>query len=603
MQNSMNATVFTAEVEQAVANLLSQMTLAEKIGQMTQVEKNSITPAEVAEYFIGSVLSGGGGNPTPNNPQTWMEMVQSFQNAALQTRLKIPILYGVDAVHGHNNVREAVIFPHNIGLGATRDAELVQRIGELTAAEILATSVTWTFAPALSVPQDIRWGRSYEGFSDNPELVAELGLAYTKGVQKKYDDRPQALACAKHFVADGGTTWGTTQYFPWLSEVNWQAATPNFKIDQGDALFDEDSLRRIHLAPYWDVIQEGVLSVMVSFSSWNGHKLHAHKYLLTDVLKREMDFMGFVVSDWGAIDQIDADFYSCVLQSINAGLDMIMTPFDFKRFIKTLTEAVEKGDVPMARIDDAVTRILRAKIATGLFDYPYGKPELVSELGSAKHRAVAREAASKSAVLLKNENNLLPLAKDIESLVVVGKAADNIGYQCGGWSIEWQGLPGPITSGTTIWEGIQAQVADATRLDYKKNGKFSADEQFNMGIVVLAEEPYAEGNGDKADLLLPAEDIAILEETAQHCEQVVVILLSGRPLIINDQLDLMNAFVAAWLPGTEGHGVSDVLFGDKPFTGKLSFNWPRSLDQIPLSELQNSSEPPQWKFGDGLSTK
>ncbi len=602
MQNSINATLFTAEVERAVADLLSQMTLAEKIGQMTQVEKNSITPAEVAEYFIGSVLSGGGGNPTPNSPQTWTDMVQSFQQAALQTRLQIPIIYGVDAVHGHNNVHDAVMFPHNIGLGASRDAELVQKIGEITTKEMLATSVTWTFAPALSVPQDIRWGRTYEGFSDNPELVGELGLAYMRGVQKKYDDRPQAMACAKHFVADGGTTWGTTKYFPWLSEVNWQAATPNFKIDQGDAQFDEDSLRRIHLAPYWGVIQEGVFSVMVSFSSWNGHKLHSHKHLLTDVLKGEMDFMGFVVSDWGAIDQIDADFYSCVLQSINAGLDMIMTPFDFKRFIKTLTEAVEKGDVPMTRIDDAVSRILRTKFATGLFDYPYGKPEFMSDLGSAEHRALARTAASKSAVLLKNEDNLLPLAKDIESLVVVGQAADNIGYQCGGWSIEWQGLPGPITAGTTIWEGIQAQVADPSQLTYNKNGKFSADEQFKVGIVVFAEEPYAEGMGDKADLHLSAEDIALLKETAQHCEQVAVVLLSGRPLVINDQLDLMTAFVAAWLPGTEGNGVSDVLFGDKPFRGKLSFNWPRTLDQIPLSALQNSSEPPQWKFGDGLTS-
>ena len=602
MTNSISANLFSEEVENAVAELLGKMTLAEKIGQMTQVEKNSITPAEVTEYHIGSVLSGGGGNPTPNSVQTWTDMVRAFQDAALQTRLQIPILYGVDAVHGHSNVCGTVIFPHNIGLGATRDTDLVEEIGTITTLEMLATGVTWTFAPALSVPQDIRWGRTYEGFSDNPELVSQLGQAYIRGVQAPRLNQARALACAKHFVADGGTTWGTTQYFPWLSEVNWQAATPNFKIDQGDAQINEDSLRRIHLFPYFDAIQEGVFTVMVSFSSWNGQKLHAHKYLLTDVLKGEMDFMGLIISDWGAIDQIEADFYTCVVQSINAGLDMIMTPFDYKRFIATLTQAVQNGDVPMIRIDDAVTRILRTKVATGLFEHPYGDPSLSSVVGSAEHRAVAREAASKSLVLLKNENKVLPLAKDLAELVVVGRAADNIGLQCGGWTIEWQGLPGPITAGTTILEGIQTLVSDQTQVIFRKDGKFSADEQFQTGIVVLSEEPYAEGVGDKADLLLTAEDIALLQQTTAHCEQVVVVLLSGRPLVINEHLELMDAFVAAWLPGTEGQGVADVLLGDKPFKGKLSFNWPRSLDQIPLDALHNSAEAPQWIFGDGLTT-
>jgi beta-glucosidase len=602
MQNAISGNVFSAEVEQAVVTLLEKMTLAEKIGQMTQVEKNSITPTEVTEYFIGSVLSGGGGNPEPNRVQTWTEMVHGFQDAALQTRLQIPIIYGVDAVHGHNNVRGAVIFPHNIGLGASRDADLVEKIGRITATEILATGVTWTFAPALSVPQDIRWGRTYEGFSDNPEIVARLGQAYVRGVQELRANQPQAIGCAKHFVADGGTKWNSTQYYPWLSAVNWQAATPNFKIDQGDAQLDEASLRRIHLAPYFDVIQEGVLTVMVSFSSWNGHKLHAHKYLVTDVLKGEMNFPGFVVSDWGAVDQLDSDYYDCVVQTINAGLDMVMTPFDYKRFIMTLTEAVDKGAVSLQRIDDAVTRILRVKYATGLFEYPYGNPELISVFGSAEHRAVAREAVSKSLVLLKNENAILPLAKDLPELVVVGSAADDIGIQCGGWTIEWQGQPGEITEGTTLLKGIQSIVSEQTRVIFRKDGQFSADEQFRTGIVVLGETPYAEGAGDKADLLLSAEDIALIEQTAKHCQRVICILLSGRPLIINDQLGQMDAFVAAWLPGTEGQGVADVLFGDKPFTGKLSFNWPRTPEQIPLTALENSQEPPQWKLGDGLTT-
>lgn len=602
MQKSTDKQIFSGDVEQKVQSLIDQMTLAEKVGQMTQVEKNSVTPAEVTEYHIGSVLSGGGGNPAPNNVQTWAEMVRSFQDAALKTRLQIPMLYGSDAVHGHNNVHGAVIFPHNIGLGATRDPELVEKIGYITGTEALATGVPWTFAPALSVPQDIRWGRTFEGFSDNPELVSELGSAYMRGVQKPRNQHQIVLGSAKHFVADGGTTWGTTEYFPWLDDTNWQAATPNFKIDQGNAIMDEDTLRRTHLHPYFAVLAEGALCVMVSFSSWNGERLHAHKYLVTDVLKGEMGFAGFAISDWGAIDQITADFYECVVASINAGLDMIMTPFDHKRFIKTLISAVEKGDVSMARIDDAVARILKVKFAIGLFEHPHGNHALMSEVGNPEHRAVAQKAASKSAVLLKNENNILPLAKDIAELVVAGQAADNLGLQCGGWTIEWQGGSGAITEGTTLLEGIQCLVSDETQVIVKKDGQFSADEQFNVGIVVFSEEPYAEGLGDNADLLLSAEDITILEQTATHCDKVIVILLSGRPLIINDQLPLMDAFVAAWLPGSEGQGVADVLFGDKPFTGKLSFNWPSSLDQIPLSALHASNKDPQWVFGDGLST-
>ena len=600
MQNSIGSIVFTADIEQTASTLLAKMTLAEKIGQMTQVEKNSITPVEVTEYHIGSILSGGGGNPEVNNVQNWAAMVRSFQEAALQTRLQIPILYGVDAVHGHNNVKGTVIFPHNIGLGATRDAALIQKIGEITAKEILATGVTWTFAPALSVPQDIRWGRTYEGFSDDPAIVAPLATAYIHGLQEG-NDVPNAIGCAKHYVADGGTTWGSSKLIPWQAEDNWQAATERTYIDQGDAQIDEETLRRTHLAPYFDAINAGVYTVMTSFSSWNGDKMHGHHYLVTDVLKGEMGFNGFVVSDWNGIDQLDADFYTCVVKSINAGLDMNMVPYDFRRFITTLTQAVDNGDVSIERIDDAVMRILRVKIATGLFEQPFGDESLGEIVGSAEHRALAREAVNKSLVLLKNEGDLLPLSKDIQQLVVVGSAANDIGLQCGGWSIEWQGKAGPVTDGTTIWDGIQAVVVDEA-VTVKADGQFADEEHYETGLVVIAEAPYAEGLGDTNDLSLSTEDIALIENTTKHCDRVVLVLMSGRPRIVDAQLDLVDAFVAAWLPGTEGNGVTDVLFGDKPFVGTLSFNWPQSQNQIPLSALHVSHEAPQWCIGDGIVT-
>jgi beta-glucosidase len=328
---------------------------------------------------------------------------------------------------------------------------------------------------------------------------------------------------------------------------------------------------------------------MASFSSWNGDKLHGHKYLLTDVLKDECGFTGFLVSDWMAIDQLDPDFYTCVVTAINAGLDMIMVPYDFKRFVTTLTDAVEKGDVSQSRIDDAVARILRVKFKMGLFEQPFGDDALLDEVGSEQH-------------LLKNDHQVLPLTKDIPELVIVGQAADDIGLQCGGWTIEWQGGSGAITDGTSILAGMQALVSDATKVVFKRDGDFVKDEHFGVGIVVIAETPYAEGAGDRADLVLSDEDIALLENARQHCDKLVVIMLSGRPIVVNEQLPLMDAFIAAWLPGSEGQGIADVLFGDKPFSGKLPFNWPRSLAQIPRSALETDAEAPQWILGDGLTT-
>jgi beta-glucosidase len=584
--------------EAEIDTLVDQMTLAEKIGQMTQVEKGSISPDDVRRYFVGSVLSGGGGNPDTNSPRDWAVMVHSYLDAALKTRLGIPLIYGVDAVHGHSNVVGAVIFPHNIGMGATRDADLVRRCAQITAQELLATGVHWDFAPAVSVPQDIRWGRTYEGFSENTDLVTELGTAYVQGLQ---DGERRVLASVKHFAADGGTTWGTARRYDWLTAAgNWQAPTESCQIDQGNAEIDEATLRAVHLAPYRAAIEAGALNIMVSFSSWLGTKMHAHRYLLTDVLKGEFGFQGFLISDWMAVNQIDRDYEISIITAINAGLDMVMVPYEYRLFIDTLTRAVESGQVSISRIDDAVRRILRAKFWTGLFEAPFGRDELIPEVGSVDHRAVAREAVRKSAVLLKNEGRVLPLSKD-ETILVAGSGAENIGMQCGGWTISWQGDHGATTIGCSVLDGIRQAAQSGAEVAFSADGAFAGDEPAPVGIVVVGETPYAEGWGDDGTLTLSAEDKAVIARMRRRCAKLVVILLSGRPLLINDELAQADAFVAAWLPGTEAQGIADVLFGDAPFTGRLSFSWPRSLDQVPLKTLQESAESPLFPFGYGLS--
>ncbi len=489
-------------IEDRVENLLSHMTLAEKIGQMAQVEKNSITAEEVSRYAIGSVLSGGGGNPTPNTPRSWWQMVHSFQEAALKSRLGIPLIYGSDAVHGHNNVKGAVIFPHNVGLGATRDSELVERIGRITAKECAATGVRWDFAPAVSVPQDIRWGRTYEGFSENTDLVSALGVALMRGLQYTENGAMSTLlASVKHYVADGGTRWGSARGYPWLHSM-WTREGDSFQIDQGVAEIDEDALRTIHLAPYKAAIGAGAMCIMVSYSSWQGLKLHAHKYLLTDVLKNEFGFKGFVVSDWQAIDQIDPDYYTCVVKSINAGLDMIMVPFDFKRFINTMNDALEHNDIAPERIDDAVRRILRVKFQLGLFECPLTDDSLLSEVGSAAHREVAREAVKKSLVLLKNDDHIVPLNKTLPRLLIAGRAADDLGYQCGGWSIEWMGAPGNVTKGTTLLQGIRMAVSATTEVIYLRRRLWRSRRpdtaRDRHRFDQPAEVPLLESRGDSA---------------------------------------------------------------------------------------------------------
>jgi beta-glucosidase len=582
-------------IQERVDGLLAQMTLAEKIGQMTQVEKGSVDGRDIADLYIGSILSGGGGTPDRNTPQNWAAMIDGFQALALESRLGIPLIYGVDAIHGHGNVKGAVIFPQNIGLGATRDSALAERVGRVTAEEMAATGIYWNFAPTVAVPQDIRWGRTYEGYSEDTEVVSTLSSAYIRGLQNMdgvtdLSAATTVLATPKHYVGDGGTAWGT-------SKTN---IMQQYMLDQGVTEVDEATLRAVHLPPYAEAVENGAMCVMASFSSWQDTKMHAHKYLLTDVLKGELGFQGFIVSDWGGIDQIPGDYYSDVVTAINAGIDMVMVPYDYELFIDTLTEAVENGDVPMARIDDAVQRILTVKFQLGLFEHPFSDEALLAQVGSEEHRKVAREAVRKSLVLLKNDGDVLPLAKDTSVIFVAGKGADDVGMQCGGWTIEWQGAMGDITPGTTILQAIQDTVAESAVVRYDRAGNFGEDDgRADVGIVVVGEEPYAEGVGDRADLSLSVEDIETIDRVRAVSDKVVVIIISGRPLIITEQIDDWDAAVAAWLPGTEGQGVADVLFGDYSFTGKLSYTWPRSMEQIPLG---SGSGEPLFPFGYGLTT-
>ena len=568
------------------ADLLARMTLDEKIGQMVQVDLKALAaPEDLARLSIGSVLSGGGSDPADNLPATWAATVDALQAAAMRSRLGIPILYGIDAVHGHNNVDGAVVFPHNIGLGASRDPELVRKAAAVTAAEIAGTGMHWTFAPCVAVPRDERWGRTYEGFGETPDLAVLLGPAAVRGFQGLSPAaRESVAACVKHFVGDGGTKGG---------------------IDQGDTVIDEAELRRIHLPGYAAAVKAGALTIMVSYNSWNGAKMHGEKRLLTDVLKGELGFGGFLVSDWAAIDQLPGDYRSDIEASINAGLDMIMIPNgpgkpnNYVEFISLLKYLVEEGKVPPARIDDAVLRILRVKAALGLWDRTKTDPALLSKVGSPAHRQVARECVRASLVLLKNGTGVLPLKKDSKHVHVAGRAADDLGMQCGGWTIEWQGATGAVTrGGTTLLAAIRAAVSPDTKITYSIDG--SGASGADAAVVVLGEMPYAEMKGDRKDLAVAAEDVAVLRAVKAAGVPAAVVLYSGRPLILGPVADEADALVAAWLPGTEGAGVADVLFGDFKPAGKLPHTWPRAMAQVPVNDGDAGADP-LFPFGFGLS--
>ena len=571
-----------------VDSLLKQMTIDEKIGQMTQVDQQFLNDiSDISKYGFGSLLSGGGSTPKVNEPKAWAEMYDKYQQEALSSRLKIPLLYGIDAVHGHNNVVGATIFPHNIGLGATRDAKLVESVARATALEVAATGIDWDFAPCLAVPNDYRWGRTYEGFSEDTELVTELGNAAILGYQSTDIDNPNSvLACAKHFIGDGGTLFGTGL---------------NGKIDRGNLAISEEELRKTHLPPFEKAIESGVATFMAAYNTWNDVRCHANKYLLTDLLKDELGFKGFVVSDWAAIEQIPGDYKSDIIISINAGIDMVMVPGavrfgneSYEKFMSLFKQSIEDGSIPMSRVDDAVRRILLIKKQSGLFERPFSDQQLLAHVGSQKHRDIAREAVRKSLVLLKNDNSLLPLPKNGKKIIVAGRGANNIGMQSGGWTISWQGEMENKTEGTSVLDAIKLAVDPNVSVQFSEDGK---NAEGDIAVVVIGEEPYAEMEGDRDDLKLNKKDLDVIKRLKNKNIPVVVVLFSGRPMIITDEIDQWDSLVAAWLPGTEGQGISDVLFGDYNPTGKLSFSWPKSINQFPITK----SDSYLFDFGYGLS--
>jgi len=567
------------------------MTLEEKVGQMTQADLSYVRDLnDIWRFCLGSVLCGGDTDPPEGNGlQAWADLYDRCQRQALKTRLQIPLLFGVDAVHGHNNVLGAVIFPHHIGLGCTRDPALVEQIYRVTAKEVRATGINWSFSPCLTVPQDIRWGRTYEGFSEDPAVVELLGQAAIRGLQGEDLTDPLAvLACAKHYLADGGTK---------AVIQTGRDGMPTIRLDQGDAQIDEQTLRRIHLRPYIGAVKTAVGSIMPSYSSWNGLKCSANRYLLTDVLKKELGFEGFLISDYRAINQVDPDYKTAICKSINAGMDMAMVPDQYKLFFTLLRQLVQEGQVPMERIDDAVKRILRVKFAMGLMEKGrslFADRGLWQSFGSEAHRQLARQAVRESVVLLKNEGQCLPISKRAR-IHVAGRAADDLGMQCGGWTITWQGRSGNVVpGGTSILSAIKNTVNRSAQVSYSKDGTGAQEAQ--VAIVVIGEQPYAEGMGDKIDLTLDQQDIDTVKNVKAAGIPVVIVLISGRPMIINDVLQMADAFLAAWLPGTEGQGVADVLFGDYHPTGKLSFTWPASMDQI-----ADKAGKPLFECGYGLT--
>jgi beta-glucosidase len=565
-------------VERRIAELLSKMTIDEKVGQILQADIGNVTAEDVHKYHLGSVLNGGNSGPHGDDfapAPKWLQLADDYYAASIDKRdggVGIPVMWGIDAVHGHSNIIGATVFPHNIGLGAAHDPALIQRIGAVTAAEIRVTGQEWTFAPTVTVPQDYRWGRAYEGYSSDPKLVSSYVGRMIIGLQGSPNTGPilkgpHVLASTKHFLADGGTFEGR---------------------DQGDAKIDETTLRTVHGAPYVPAINAGVATIMTSYSSWNGVKMAGNKGLLTDVLKRRMDFGGFIVSDWNAHGQLAGCTNASCPQAINAGLDMYMAPDSWKQLYASLNAQVRDGTVPMARLNDAVARILRTKFRLGLFDA--GKPSSrllagrYDQLGSPAHRAVAREAVRKSLVLLKNTDGLLPIKRG-STVLVAGDGADDIGRQSGGWTISWQGTGltnDQFPGATSIWEGIKAAVnARGGHAIYAPDGSFSTKP--DVAIVVFGETPYAEFQGDIKTLQLRPElraPYSTMQKLKAAGVPVIAVMITGRPLFVNPELNVADAFVITWLPGSEGEGVADVLVAPSSgikqydFSGRLPAAWP-----------------------------
>jgi beta-glucosidase len=555
-----------------------------KATQLVQAERNNFVSSDATTYNLGSVLSGGGSRPANDSISSWKDMVKNYQDSSTT-----PIIYGIDAVHGHNNLLGATIFPHNIGLGAANDEDLVRRIGIATGKEVSATGIHWNFAPTLAVVQDIRWGRTYESYSENPQLVSKLGSAYIQGLQST-----GIAATAKHFVADGGAVFGT--------------GSGNYLIDQGDTQLEEAELRDIHLYPYLAAINEAdVLTVMISYSSVNGKKMHASKYWITDVLKGELGFKGLVISDWEAIHQLPGSLYQQVVSSINAGVDMLMQPANWKDTTDALVRAVKNKDITMERLDDAYNRIMYVKEKLGILDGTFSSHD-ESVIHSTEHQALAREAVSKSLVLLKNDKDVLPLKKDAK-ILLIGPGADNAGLASGGWTYSWQGetTNTNLPQATTLKEAFEAV---ANEFGGMITTDISLINEVDLVILALAETSYSEGFGDASDLSLSGSLMASGNQEAIDFAKsvrkpVVTILTAGRPRLIHEELKDWDAMVMAWLYGSEAAGITDVLYGDVNFTGKLPFSWPKSSNTGTTSSLNTDRDNADilFDFGYGLEYK
>jgi beta-glucosidase len=589
-----------AALEARVREIVGKMTLAQKIGQMTQAEIKSVTPDDVRTYYLGSVLNGGGSWPHNDkhaHAADWLKLADAFYDASMATdmAIKVPMIWGTDAVHGHNNVYGATMFPHNIGLGAARDPALVQAIGAATGKAVRATGIAWVFGPTVAVVRDDRWGRTYESFSEDPQLVKRLAGPYVTGLQGALKDDANVIASIKHYMADGGTEFG---------------------VNTGVAKVSERAMMNIHAQGYYAGIEAGAQTVMASFNSWNdtanGHdygKVHGSRAMLTDILKDKMGFDGFVVTDWNGIGEVPGCRNDACAQAINAGIDMVMVPNDWKAFIANTIKDVEAGRIPLARIDDAVSRIVRVKLRAGVFGKRPSQSAWAGKDDALLARDLGRRAVRESLVLLKNEGPALPLAAG-KRILVVGKAADSMANQTGGWALTWQGTANTnadFPKADTILTGLKAAGADVT---YSADAANVDPAKFDAVIAVIGEGPYAEGDGD----IVPSgtlrhssrypEDLAVLQKAHGKGRPVVTVFLSGRPLWVNDLLNLSDTFVAAWLPGTEGKGVSDLLVAGKgaqpyEFMGRLSFSWPRTVCQTPLN-VGDAAYAPLFAYGYGL---
>jgi beta-glucosidase len=571
---------------QRAADLLAQMTLDEKAAQMIQADDPDITPSELSALGIGSVLANAGYWPGSGTSAQWRAHIATLHAAARASRLGIPLLYGVDAVHGMGRAIDATIFPHNIGLGTSHDPDLVERVARATAVEVAASGADWTFAPVLAAARDERWGRTYESFSEDPTLAGLLGASAVSGFQgRTFGAEPtNILASAKHFAGDGATDYGS-------SNIGL--------LDQGDVSLSEEDFRALAVAQYEPAIQAGVGSIMVSYSSYHGTKMSADGYWLTTVLKQELGFDGFLISDYAAIDNLASPFSASVALAVNSGLDMLMEASYWQSAASAIVSDVQTGLIDPARVDDAVTRILRVKCGLGLFDRTEPDATLASQVGSAQHRALAREAAGKSVVLLKNDQGVLPLSKSLGKLVVAGSGANILRKQMGGWTLDWQGLLGDEVAGTTLLGAITA-VLGADKVEFQS--AISDPTGADAVLLVVGEEPYAEYSGDTANPALSATDSSLVAAYAAYDVPLVVVLYSGRPLLVTNELAEADAFVAAFLPGSAAEGIADVLFGDVSPTATLGMSWPASLAQIPINQgdPDYETDPPLFPLGFGL---